>query len=257
MVLIMGIVYKSPAELEKMFAANQVVRSVLERLGQMIEPGITTADIGALAEQLVKEHGVTPAFLGYGEPPFPSVVCVSVNDEIVHGIPRAERKLAEGDIVSVDFGVEKDGFFGDSARTFAVGKISAAAEKLLRVTEESLELAIEACQVGNRVRDIGAAVQQHVEKNGFSVVRVFVGHGIGRKMHEEPPVPNYVSPGRNPRLREGMVLAIEPMVNVGTPDVSVDDDRWTARTKDGTLSAHFEHSVAITKDGPWVLSRAA
>ena len=251
----MAIVYKSRAELQKMWAANQVVCNVLDEIEKIIAPGITTWEIGERAEQLVAQHQVVPAFLNYGEPPFPSVVCVSVNDEIVHGIPRKDRVLVEGDIVSVDFGVEKGGYFGDSARTFAVGGISSDAQKLLDVTRESLELAIEQCRVGNRIRDVSQAVQNHVEKNGFSVVRVFVGHGIGKKMHEDPPVPNYVGPGRNPRLREGMVLAIEPMVNTGGPDVQVDSDRWTARTKDGTLSAHFEHSVAILEEGPWVLSR--
>ena len=251
----MGIVVKSDAELQKMRAANRVVSRVLDEVGKMVAPGISTADIGTRTQQLVEEHRVTPAFLGYGDPPFPSVICVSVNDEIVHGIPRDDKILEEGDVVSVDFGVEKEGYFGDSARTFAVGAISEEARRLLRITEESLELAIEQCVAGNRVHDVSAAVQGHVEKNGFSVVRVFVGHGIGRKMHEEPAVPNYVSRGKNPRLRPGMVLAIEPMVNVGGPDVVLDDDSWTARTKDGKLSAHFEHSVAITKNGPWVLSR--
>ena len=251
----MAITVKTRAELEKMWAANQVVCSVLDEIEAMVKPGTTTGDIGDLAARRVKEHGVKPAFLGYGSPPFPSVICVSVNDEIVHGIPSSGRILEEGDIVSVDFGVAKDGYYGDSARTLAVGKISRNVKKLLDVTAESLGKAIEQCVVGNRVRDISGAVQSHVEKHGFSVVRAFVGHGIGRKMHEDPAVPNYVGSGKNPRLQAGMVLAIEPMVNVGTPEVVVDEDRWTARTKDGNLSAHFEHSVAITEKGPWVLSR--
>ena len=238
-------------ELEKMRAANQVVCAVLDEIEAMVAPGVTTGEIGrSCATQLVREHEVTPAFLGYGDPPFPSVVCVSVNDEVVHGIPSPTRVLKEGDIVSVDFGVEKDGYFGDSARTFAGGEDlgrGAAADGRDRGVAGR---AIEQCVVGNRLRDISRAVQEHVESNGFSVVRVFVGHGIGTKMHEDPPVPNYVGSGRNPRLKEGMVLAIEPMVNAGAPEVTVDEDRWTARTEDGKLSAHFEHSVAITDNGP-------
>jgi len=251
----MAIVYKSRSELQKMWAANQIVCRVLDEIGGLVGPGVTTGDIGKRAMKLVRKFDVAPAFLGYGSPPFPSAVCVSVNDEIVHGIPSDRRTLEEGDVVSVDFGVDKGGYFGDSARTFPVGEISDEARALLKVTETALEMAIEQCVVGNRVSDIGAAVQSHVEANSFSVVRVFVGHGIGRKMHEDPPVPNYVGRGRNPRLKEGMVLAIEPMVNVGTHEVKVDADGWTARTKDGRLSAHFEHSVAITRNGPWVLSR--
>jgi methionyl aminopeptidase len=251
----MAIVYKSPRELDKMWAANQVVCDVLDEIEKIIKPGIVTGDIEDRARQLVKQHGVVAAFLGYGDPPFPAAVCVSVNDEVVHGIPSPRRVLKQGDVVSVDFGVEKDGYFGDSARTFPVGDVSEEAQRLMRVTQESLERAIECCVVGKRVRDVSRAVQEHVEHHGFSVVRVFVGHGIGRKMHEDPPVPNYVGDGRNPRLRDGMVVAIEPMVNAGGPDVTVDEDRWTARTKDGTLSAHFEHSVAITREEPWVLSR--
>lgn len=252
----MAIVYKTPAEIEKLWAANQVVCAVLDELETMVRPGVTTGEIGDRATSLVKKHGVVPAFLGYGEPPYPAVVCLSVNDEVVHGIPSHDRILQEGDIVSVDFGVAKDGYFGDSARTIPVGTVRPAARKLMDVTRESLDKAIEQATVGNRLSDISAAVQTHVEDHGFSVVRAFVGHGIGRRMHEDPPVPNFVAPGRNPRLREGMVLAIEPMVNEGVAAVLVDEkDRWTARTKDGKLSAHFEHSVAITAEGPRVLSR--
>jgi methionyl aminopeptidase len=252
----MAIVYKSHSEIEKMRAANHVVSDVLDEMAGMARPGVTTGEMGDRATELVKAFEVSPAFLGYGDPPFPSVLCVSVNDEVVHGIPNPSRELKEGDIVSVDFGVEKDSYFGDSARTFAVGKVSDNAQKLMDVTQESLEYAIRKCVVGNRLHDISRAVQEHVEQNGFSVVRVFVGHGIGRRMHEDPPVPNYVESGRNPRLQAGMVLAIEPMVNEGTPDIVVDEsDQWTARTRDGKLSAHFEHSVAITDDGPSVLSR--
>jgi len=251
----MAIVYKTPAEVDKMRAANQVVRAVLDEIEAMVRPGVTTGELGDRAFALVREHGVTPAFLGYGDPPFPAVICISINDEIVHGIPSRDRVIEEGDLVSVDFGVEKDGYFGDSARTIAAGEVSAEARRLMDVTRESLGRAIDECVVGNRLNDVSRAVQEHVEKNGFSVVRTFVGHGIGRRMHEDPPVPNFVGPGRNPRLKEGIVLAIEPMVNVGTHEVAVDPkDHWTARTRDGKLSAHFEHSVAITGDGPLVLS---
>jgi methionyl aminopeptidase len=252
----MAIVYKTPAEVEKMRAANLVVCNVLDEIGTMVQPGVSTGEIGVRAMELVRKHKVVPAFLGYGSPPFPAVVCISLNDEVVHGIPDHERLIEKGDIVSVDFGVEKDGYFGDAARTFAAGPISDGARALMDVTEQALELAIASCVVGNRINDISRAIQQHVERNGFSVVRTFVGHGIGRRMHEEPPVPNFVGPGRNPRLRAGMVLAIEPMVNEGSWEVKVDPvDRWTARTRDGKLSAHFEHSVAITEKGPDVLSR--
>jgi methionyl aminopeptidase len=252
----MAIVYKTKAEIEKMHAANQVVREVLDEIETMVRPGVSTGDLGVKAFALVKKHRVEPAFLGYGDPPFPSVICISVNEEVVHGIPRQDKVLAEGDLVSVDFGVAKEGYYGDAARTIPVGTVAANARKLMNVTRESLERAIDQCVVGNRLQDISKAVQAHVETNGFSVVRAFVGHGIGRRMHEDPPVPNFVDHGRNPRLQPGMVLAIEPMVNEGTYEVDVDArDHWTARTRDGKLSAHFEHSVAITKEGPLVLSR--
>lgn len=252
----MAIVYKTHTEVEKMRAANQVVCDVLDEIEAMVRPGITTGDIGDRATHLVKKHDVRPAFLNYGDPPFPSVVCISINEEIVHGIPSHGREIKEGDIVSVDFGVEKDGYFGDSARTIAAGQVDSEALRLMEVTRQALELAIEQCVVDHRVQDISRAIQQHVESNGFTVVRTFVGHGIGRRMHEDPPVPNFVGPGRNPRLKEGVVLAIEPMVNAGTHEVTVDPtDHWTARTRDGKLSAHFEHSVAVTSNGPYVLSR--
>lgn len=252
----MAITYKSRTEIEKMRAANMVVCQVLDALEGMVKPGVTTMDLEERARELVKEHGVQPAFLGYGHPPFPATCCISVNDEVVHGIPRRDRVLREGDIVSIDFGVERQGYFGDAARTIAVGAISPKAQELMDTTRASLERAIEACVDGNRLHDVSGAVQREVEAHGFSVVRAFVGHGIGRRMHEDPQVPNFVGNGRNPRLREGMVLAIEPMVNEGTYEIEVDpQDHWTARTKDGKLSAHFEHSVAITKQGPLVLSR--
>lgn len=252
----MAISLKSKSEIAKMRAANQVVCGVLDELERMVKPGLTTMDLELRAREMVKEAGVVPAFLGYGEPPFPAVCCISPNEEVVHGIASDKVVLKDGDIVSVDFGVEKDGWYGDSARTIAVGEIGPTARKLMDVTKESLERAIANCVPGNRLNDVSGAVQAHVEENGFSVVRAFVGHGIGRRMHEDPPVPNFLGHGRNPRLKAGMVIAIEPMVNEGTYDIEVDaQDQWTARTRDGKLSAHFEHSVAITEDGPQVLSR--
>jgi len=237
-----------------MFAANQLVARVLEALRGLIVPGATTADIDREAERLVREAGALPAFKGYRG--FPATVCASVNDEVVHGIPSA-RKLRDGDILSLDMGVRLDGFYGDCAITAAVGRIDPAVEKLLQVTRESLELGIAQVRVGGRVSDIGHAVQEHVERHGFSVVREFVGHGIGVQLHEEPQVPNYGPPGRGPRLADGMVIAIEPMVNMGKAAVKVLGDGWTAVTVDGAMSAHFEHTVAVTASGPWILTALA
>lgn len=210
-------------------------------------------DLEKLAARRAAEHGVRPAFKGYRG--YPCVLCASVNQEVVHGIPSASRRLKEGDIISLDFGVELNGYYGDAALTVPVGKIKPEVEQLLRVTRESLDQAIEKVRPGNRLSDISAAVQQWVEKHGFSVVREFVGHGIGTRMHEEPNVPNYGDPGHGPRLEEGMVFAIEPMVNAGGPGVKVLDDHWTAVTTDGSNSAHFEHTVAVTSNGPWILTR--
>ncbi len=246
------IVCKSPAEVQKMRAANALVADVLGELGALVEPGVTTLDLDVVAERRVRDAGAQPAFKGYHG--YPATLCASINEAVVHGIPSA-RKLVEGDIVSLDMGVVLDGFYGDSAVTVGVGKISEAAELLLRVTHEALDRAIECVRVGGRVSDLGHAVQHHVEAQGFSVVREFVGHGIGTRLHEEPQIPNYGEPGRGPRLQEGMVLAIEPMVNVGGPSVRVLDDGWTAVTTDGNLSAHFEHSVAVSTGGPVILSR--
>jgi methionyl aminopeptidase len=245
------IVCKSPAEIEKMRVSNGLVAEVLAHLATLVVPGVTTLDLDVEAEKLVRAAGAVPAFKGYRG--FPSTLCVSVNEEVVHGIP-SKRRLVEGEIISVDMGVKLDGFYGDSAVTLPVGKISPEAAHLLRVTEEALEKAIEQVKVGGRVSDIGHAIQQHVEANGFSVVRQFVGHGIGASLHEEPQIANYGAPGRGPRLAEGMTLAIEPMVNMGGQAVKVLSDGWTAVTKDGSLSAHFEHTVAVTKDGPLVLT---
>lgn len=246
------IVCKSKSEIEKMRRACVIVHDILQELREAVKPGITTAELDALAERRTREEGAKPAFKGYRG--YPKVLCTSVNEEIVHGIPSA-RKLKEGDIIGLDFGVIIDGYYGDAALTVPVGEIGEPLKKLLRVTQESLELAIGQVRAGNRISNIGAAVQKHVEAYGFSVVRDFVGHGIGTAMHEDPPVPNYGIPGRGPLLKEGMVLAIEPMVNEGTYQVKILDDQWTAVTADGKNSAHFEHTIAVTNNGAWVLTR--
>lgn len=247
------VVCKSAAELEKMHRAGLVVWGALDKMRTMVRPGLATKDLDEFAEAWCAEHKARPAFKGYRG--YPGSVCTSINQEVVHGIPSGARKLREGDILSMDFGVELDGYFGDAALTVPVGKISPEREKLLRVTRESLERAIDKVRPGNRLGDVSFAVQEWVEQNGYSVVREFVGHGIGTKMHEEPQVPNYGSPGRGPRLLEGMVLAIEPMVNVGAPAVRVLEDESTAVTADGSDSAHFEHTIAVTANGPWILTR--
>ena len=246
------IVCRSAAELERMREAGRLVGEVLTELAAHVAPGVTTADLDELAEKRIRRAGATPAFKGYHG--YPATICASVNEEVIHGIPSGRRILNEGDVISIDVGASLDGYFGDSAITLAVGKVSEDAATLLRVTDESLYKAIEAVKPGGRISDIGHAVQKHVEAYGFSVVREFVGHGIGQKMHEEPQVPNYGEPGRGPRLTEGMVLAIEPMVNAGKAAVKVLADGWTAVTRDGSLSAHFEHTVAVTADGPWILT---
>jgi methionyl aminopeptidase len=245
------IVCKSPAELQRMRAANVLVAEILAELAAMAAPGVTTGDLDAYAEARVRAGGAIPAFKGYRG--YPATLCASVNDEVVHGIP-SKRRLNDGDILSLDMGVLLDGFYGDSAVTVGVGRISEDAAELLRVTEEALHKAIERVRVGGRLSDIGHAIQRWVESHGFSVVREFVGHGIGASLHEEPQIPNYGEPGRGPRLVEGMVLAIEPMVNMGRPAVKILADGWTAVTRDGSLSAHFEHTVAVTADGPLVLT---
>ncbi|HEV3141379.1 MAG TPA: type I methionyl aminopeptidase [Vicinamibacterales bacterium] len=246
------IVCRSAAELERMRDAGRLVGEVLAELASHVAPGVTTADLDAMAEARIARAGATPAFKGYHG--YPATICASINEEVIHGIPSGRRVMNEGDILSIDVGVSLNGYFGDSAITVAVGKVSEQAADLLRATEESLYKAIERVRPGGRISDIGHAVQKHVEANGFSVVREFVGHGIGQRMHEEPQVPNYGEPGRGPRLAEGMVLAIEPMVNAGKAAVKVLADGWTAVTKDGSLSAHFEHTVAVTADGPWILT---
>jgi methionyl aminopeptidase len=254
------IVRKSLAELEKMRAAGLLVWSILDKLKSMVGEGVTTFELEVEAEKMMNAAGARPAFKGYSTPAagtkFPFVLCTSVNEEIVHGMPSQKRVLKGGDIVSIDTGVQLNGYYGDSAVTVGVGEISEEAKRLLAVTRESLELAIDKARPGNRLFDICGTVERHVTANGFSVVREFVGHGIGTQMHEEPQVPNYIDrKNENPRLKEGMVLAIEPMVNAGSPNSCVLADRWTAVTEDRKNSAHFEHTVAVTANGPWVLTR--
>jgi methionyl aminopeptidase len=248
------IVLKSQAELEKMHRAGLVIWEVLQALKAVAKPGVTTKDLDEFAERRTGELKVRPAFKNYKG--YPASLCTSINSEVVHGIPSKSKHLAEGDIISLDFGVEFEGYFADAAVTVPVGAISPEKKKLLRVTRESLDHAIDKVRVGNRLTDISAAVQDWAEKeNGYSVVRDLCGHGIGTHIHEEPNVLNYGEPGRGPRLQEGMVFAIEPMVNVGGPAVRVLADEWTAVTEDGSMSAHFEHTVAVTSSGPWVLTR--
>jgi methionyl aminopeptidase len=250
----MAIVCKSATEIEKMRRSGRIVREVLDHLRTVVAPGISTMDLERTAEQKIKDLGAKPAFKGYYD--YPCVLCTSINEEIVHGIPSAKRVLKAGDIVSIDCGVVLDGYYGDAAITVPVdSKLSPELQKLLEVTEASLYKGIEQARIGNAVGDVGAAVQQHVEANGFSVVREFVGHGIGTRLHEEPQVPNFGMKGYGPKLKEGMVIAIEPMVNSGKAGTRVLDDKWTAVTVDGSYSAHFEHCVAVTKDGPVILTQ--
>ena len=247
------IILKTPAEIEVMAQASRVVAEALDIVQKAVEPGISTEELDCIAEQEIRVRGALPAFKGYRN--YPRTLCASVNEQVVHGIP-SKRKLKEGDIIGLDLGAIVGGFYGDSAVTVAVGFIPNATEKLVRVTKEALYLGIKQAVVGNRVSDISYAVQQHIESSGFSVVTEFVGHGIGRQLHEEPQVPNYGKPGQGPRLQPGMVLAIEPMVNMGRSAVRILDDRWTAVTVDGSLSAHFEHTIAIQPTGgPRILSR--
>src|SRR5580765_1960982 len=250
----MAIVCKSVSEIEKMRRSGHIVRQVLDHVKTLVKPGVTTMDLERVAENMIKELGAKPAFKGYYD--YPCVLCTSVNEEIVHGIPSEKRVLKTGDIVSIDCGVVLDGYYGDAAITVPVGdKVGDDLKKLLEVTEASLYKGIEQARIGNSVGDVGAAVQEYVEANGFSVVREFVGHGIGTRLHEEPQVPNFGRRGLGTKLREGMVIAIEPMVNYGKPETRVLGDKWTAVTADGSFSAHFEHCVAVTKDGPVILTQ--
>jgi methionyl aminopeptidase len=254
------IVRKTAAELQKMRRSGMLVWDILQKLAPMVHEGVTTQDLEAVAEKMMVDAGAKPAFKGYfvqsAGSKYPFVLCTSVNEEIVHGMPSPKRVLRKGDIVSIDTGVQLDGYFGDSAITVPVGEVDEPVKRLLQITRESLELAIDKARAGNRLFDICGTVEKHVTSNGFTVVREFVGHGIGTRMHEEPQIPNYVDrKNENPRLKPGMVLAIEPMVNLGQPEMKMRPDRWTAVTKDGLPSAHFEHCVAVTDNGPWVLTR--
>jgi len=254
------IVRKTAAELEKMRKSGLLVHKILHTLGDMVQEGMSTWELELAAVKMMEDAGAKPAFKNYYVPAagerYRFVLCTSINEEIVHGMPNAKKFLKSGDIVSIDTGVSLNGYFGDSALTVPVGTVSDKVKKLLQVTEQSLELAIDKVREGNRLFDICGTVEKHVVDNGFSIVREYVGHGIGTQLHEEPQVPNYVDRrNENPRLREGMVLAIEPMVNAGKPDAKVLKDKWTAVAKDGSYSAHFEHCVAVTANGPWVLTR--
>jgi len=243
---------RSSSELDRMRVPNQLVTDVLAELAAVVRPGMTTRDLDQLAERRIRDAGAEPAFKGYRG--YPATLCASINAEVVHGIPSRERTVNDGDIISLDVGARTDGFYGDSAVTVAVGSVPDETATLLRVTREALDRAIAQVRVGGRLSDIGHAVQQWVEQYGFSIVREFVGHGIGERLHEDPQIPNYGEPGRGPKLAAGMVLAIEPMVAMGRPETRVLGDGWTAVTKDGSLAAHFEHTVAVTADGPLVLT---
>ncbi|MEO8277562.1 MAG: type I methionyl aminopeptidase [Thermoanaerobaculia bacterium] len=247
-------VLKTAGELELMEEANRLVHAVLAGLAHLVGPGVTTRELDRYAEKLIRDAGAVPAFLHYKG--YPATLCTSINEVIVHGIPD-DTALRDGDIVGIDCGVVYKGYYGDAARTYAVGAVSPVAERLLAVTKRALDLAVEEVRPNKRISDIGHAVQAYVESEGFSVVRDFVGHGIGTSLHEDPQVPNFGEPGRGPRLKPGLVIAIEPMVNVGTPGVKVDKDGWTARTADGSLSAHFEYSVAVTDSGARILGVGA
>jgi len=254
------IIRKTAAELQKMRRSGLLVWQILRELEKMSDVGVSTWDLEVAAERMMKDAGARPAFKGYyvqaAGDAFRFVLCTSINHEVIHGMPSAKRILKKGDILSIDTGVQLDGYYGDSATTVAIGEVSEASQKLMRVTQESLELAIQQARAGNRLFDICGAVERHVLANGFSVVREFVGHGIGTQLHEEPQIPNYVERrNENPRLKEGMVLAIEPMVSAGKPDTVVLKDKWTAIIKDGSNAAHYEHTVAVTSNGPWVLTR--
>jgi methionyl aminopeptidase len=246
------IVLKSPSEIAKMAQAGKIVAGALARLERMVRPGVTTRELDRAAEDFIVQHGAKPAFKGYRN--FPATLCASVNEQVVHGIP-SDRKLETGDIIGLDLGAIVDGYYGDSAITVAVGDASPEALRLIEATREALARGIAQIAEGKRLSDISHAVQTHAESFGYSVVRDFVGHGIGRQLHEEPQIPNYGPAGRGPRLKVGMVLAIEPMVNVGGPAVRVLQDQWTAVTADGSLSAHFEHTIALTESGPVVLTQ--
>jgi methionyl aminopeptidase len=250
------ILLKSRDEVERMRRASGIVAEILDAVEAKVRPGVSTLELDALAEEMTRARGAKPAFKGYvvGGRTFPASICISINDEVVHGIPSKGRVLRDGDIVGLDYGVSYEGYFGDSARTVPVGTVADEARRLMEVTAASLKAGIDAIKAGGHIADISGAIQDVAEQAGYSLVREFVGHGIGRKLHEDPQVPNYRTGNRGVRLQEGLVLAIEPMVNAGRPEVYVKDDGWTAATRDGRLSAHFEHSVAVTANGPYILS---
>jgi methionyl aminopeptidase len=250
----MRIQYKSKDEIKLMRDAGLVCAEILEQMCQAAKPGVSTWDLDQIARRAIDKHKVVSAFLGYHG--YPAVVCTSINSVVVHGIPRKNEVLADGDIIGIDFGIFKHGFCADTARTVLVGNVSPEKQKLVQTAREALESAIELCRPGNRLGDIGHAVQSYAESRGYSVVRQFVGHGTGKQMHEDPQVPNFGAAGEGKRMKPGLVIAVEPMVNAGTPEVEVLDDNWTAVTKDRSMSAHFEHTIAVTEDGPWVLTRA-
>ena len=247
------IIQKSPDEIKRIKDACLIVTEILTVLKDLIDVGVNTQELNAFAENTILKKKAKPGFKGYRG--YPATICASINNQVVHGIPSSKTKLKEGDIISIDIGVYYQGFFGDAAYTYPVGKISERAERLLKISQESLYLGIEKASEGNRLHDISYAIQSYVEKHGYSVVRDFVGHGIGRSLHEEPQIPNYGKKGRGPRLKKGMTLAIEPMVNEGTWEVKILKDGWTAVTKDGRLSSHFEHTIAITQNGPLILTK--
>lgn len=246
------IIIKSNSEIEKMRKAGSITAGALQAAGEAIKVGMTTKELDTVVRKYITSHGAKPSFLGYGG--FPGSACISINDEVIHGIP-GSRKIMDGDIVSIDVGAYIDGYHGDSCKTFAVGNVSKEALDLMKSTEESLYIAIEMAKPGVRLGDIGAAIQKHNESNGYSVVREYVGHGVGKDLHEEPEVPNFGKEGRGPRLQAGMVFAIEPMINMGTAKIKVMPDKWTVKTCDGKPSAHFEHTIAITNNGAVILTR--
>lgn len=253
------VILKSPQEIDKIAISGLLISKALEYIVKMVKPGITTLELNKAAEDYLLSRGAKPAFKGFkrdnNTPAFPASLCTSINDEVVHGIPSSKRVLKNGDIISLDLGVGKDGYYADAAVTVPVGEITQEAKRLLEVTKTSLMMAISKAIVGNRIQDLSYTVQSYAENNGYSVVRDFVGHGIGREPHEEPQVPNFGKPGKGKRLMPGMVLAIEPMINLGKADVRILDDKWTAVTADGCLSAHYEHTIAITNDGPIILTK--
>ncbi len=251
----MRIIYKSPAEVRLMREAGLVAAEILESMCTAAVAGTSTFELDRIARAGIDKHKVKSAFLGCASPPYPAVVCTSINEVVVHGIPRKNEVLKDGDIIGIDFGIYMHGFCADTARTVMVGNVSPEKRRLVDTAREALDAAIALCTVGHRLGDLGHAVQSYAESRGYSVVHQFVGHGTGRQMHEEPQVPNFGAPDSGKRLKSGLVIAVEPMVNAGTPEVEILDDEWTAVTKDRSMSAHFEHTIAITDEGPWVLTR--